>query len=135
MKRLERRLRQAYVNAIWQEGKLVFEKNAVIARPVRTLVVAIPRLARKCSENFPEDWDSPRFLVVIVTWFLSTGGLPRQCAHWLAMTASIRLTPIKVIGFNKLVVKFKFVGFVPPIVGRGYDPAAHVPMREMYVLP
>ena len=42
---------------------------------------------------------------------------------------------VKVIGFNKLVVKFKFVGFVPPIVGRGYDPAAHVPMREMYVLP
>ena len=27
------------------------------------------------------------FLVVIVTWFLSTGGLPRQCEHWLAMTA------------------------------------------------
>ena len=23
-----------------------------------------------------------------------TGGLPRQCAHWLAMTASIRQTPI-----------------------------------------
>ena len=44
-------------------------------------------------------------------------------------------TPIKVIGFSKLVVKMVFVGFVPPIVGRGYDPAAHVPMREMYVLP
>ena len=56
----------------------------------------------------------------------------------LAMTGNSktkRKTPIKVIGFNKLVVKFKFVGFVPPIVGRGYDPAAHVPMREMYVLP
>ena len=26
-------------------------------------------------------------MVVIVTWFLSTGGLPHQCAHWLAMTA------------------------------------------------
>ena len=24
---------------------------------------------------------------------------------------------VKVIGFKKLVVKFKFVGFVPPIVG------------------
>ena len=23
----------------------------------------------------------------IVSWLLSTGGLPRQCAHWLAMTA------------------------------------------------
>ena len=27
-------------------------------------------------------------MVVIVTWFLSTGGLPRQCAHWLAMTGN-----------------------------------------------
>ena len=49
--------------------------------------------------------------------------------------APVRQTPIKVIGFSKLVVKMVFVGFVPPIVGRGYDPAAHVPMREMYVLP
>ena len=39
---------------------------------------------------------------------------------------------VQVIGFNKQIVKFEFVGFVPPIVGRGYDPAAHVPMREMY---
>ena len=28
-----------------------------------------------------------RFLVVIVTWFRSTGGLSHQCAHWFAMTA------------------------------------------------
>ena len=41
----------------------------------------------------------------------------------------------QVIGFNKQIVKFEFVGFVPPIVGRGYDPAAHVSMQEMYVLP
>ena len=27
------------------------------------------------------------FLVVIITGFLLTGGLPRQCTHWLAMTA------------------------------------------------
>ena len=27
-----------------------------------------------------------RFLVVIVTWFLSTGGLPHQSADWFAMT-------------------------------------------------
>ena len=53
----------------------------------------------------------------------------------LAMTASTRQTPIKVIGFSKLVVKMVIVGFVPSIVGRGYDPAAHVPMWEMYVLP
>ena len=61
--------------------------------------------------------------------------IANQCAHWLAMTASIRQTTIQVIGFSKLVVKMVFVGFVPSIVGRGYDPAAHVPMREMYVLP
>ena len=56
---------------------------AVIARPVRRLVVAIPRLMRKVSDNFQIDWDSPRLLVVIVTCFLSTGGLPHQCAHLL----------------------------------------------------
>ena len=56
----------------------------------------------------------------------------------LAMTGnweSARQTTIQVIGFSKLVVKMVFVGFVPSIVGRGYDPAAHVPRREMYVLP
>ena len=51
------------------------------------------------------------------------------------MTAKNVQTPIQVIGFSKLVVKMVIVGFVPSIVGRGYDPAAHVPMREMYVLP
>ena len=51
---------------------------AVIARPVRRLVVAIPRLMRKVSDNFQIDWDSPRLLVVIVTCFLSTGGLPHH---------------------------------------------------------
>ena len=56
----------------------------------------------------------------------------------LAMTEKFeaeRQTSIQVIGFNKQIVKFEFVGFVPPIVGRGYDPAAHVSMQEMYVLP
>ena len=42
-------------------------KFPVIARPVRTLVVAIPRLQGKCTEKYPEEWESPRFLVVIVT--------------------------------------------------------------------
>ena len=51
---------------------------AVIARPVRRLVVAIPRLMRKGSDNFQIDWDSPRLLVVIVTCFFSTGGLPHH---------------------------------------------------------
>ena len=72
-------------------GKLVFvglrPKFPVIARPVRRLVVAIPRLEGKCIEKRPEKWGLLRFMAVIVTWFLSTGGLPRQCEHWLAMTA------------------------------------------------
>ena len=62
-------------------------KIPVIARPVRLSGVAIPPLEGKCTENYPEEWDLLRFLVVIVTWFLSTGGLPRQFANWLAMTA------------------------------------------------
>ena len=76
-----------------QCDKLVFSgfapKFSVIARPVRTLVVAIPRLEGKCTEKYPKEWELPQFLVVIVTWFLSTGGLPHQCAHWFAMTAFI----------------------------------------------
>ena len=61
---------------------------SVIARPVRTLVVAIPRIEGKCAEKHPEVWDSLQFLVGIVTWFLSTGGLPHQSADWFAMTDS-----------------------------------------------
>ena len=68
---------------------MVFENNAVIARPVRTLVVAIPRLEEKCIDNCPTERETLRFLVVIVTWFLSTGGLPHQCAHWFAMTDNL----------------------------------------------
>ena len=70
------------------------KNNAVIARPVRTLVVAIPRLEGKCTEKYSEKWESLRFLVVIVTWFLSTGGLPHQSADWFAMTVYTRQTPI-----------------------------------------
>ena len=65
----------------------VVSRFAVIARPVRLSGVAIPPLEGKCTENYPEEWELLRFLVVIVTWFLSTGGLPRQFANWLAMTA------------------------------------------------
>ena len=36
-----------------------------------------------------------RFLVVIVTWFLSTGGLPHQSADWFAMTANLKAKPFK----------------------------------------
>ena len=52
---------------IKQAEKLVFEKNAVIARPVRTLVVAIPRIEGKCSKKFQKECEPLRFLVVIVT--------------------------------------------------------------------
>ena len=62
-------------------------KLSVIARPVRRLVVAIPRLEGKCIDNCPTEREILRFLVVIVTWFHSSGGLPHQCAHWFAMTA------------------------------------------------
>ncbi len=55
--------------------------------------VATPRLEGKCVEKCPEEWELLRFLVVIVTWFLSTGGLPHQCAHWFAMTAFFERTP------------------------------------------
>ena len=55
--------------------------------PVRFPGVAIPRLEGKCIDNCPTERETLRFLVVIVTWFLSTGGLPHQCAHWFAMTA------------------------------------------------
>ena len=64
-------------------------KFSVIARPVRRLVVAIPRLEGECSEKHPKGWAFPRFLVIIVTWFLSTGGLPHQAAAWFAMTENL----------------------------------------------
>ena len=76
-----------------QSAKLVFvglrPKFPVIARPVRTLVVAIPRLEGKCIDNCPTGRGNTVFWVEIVTWFHSSGGLPRQCEHWLAMTANI----------------------------------------------
>ena len=79
-------------------GKLVFggfaSKFSVIARPVRRLVVAIPRLERKCIDNCPTGREILRFLVVIATWFHSSGGLPHQRARWFAMTALSRQTPI-----------------------------------------
>ena len=40
--------------------------------------VAIPRLEGKCTEKNPKEWEIPQFLVVIVTRFLSTGGLPHH---------------------------------------------------------
>ena len=70
--------------------KLLFEsahsKNAVIANQSADWC-GNPPVSGEMYRIAPKKWESPRFLVVIVTWFLSTGGLPRQCAHWLAMTA------------------------------------------------
>ena len=84
------------INPIRFRCKLLFNgfasKFSVIARPVRRLVVAIPRLEGECSEKHPKGWAFQRFLVVIVTWFHSTGGLPRQFANWLAMTAFFERT-------------------------------------------
>ena len=75
------------------DGKLLFSsfapKFSVIARPVRTLVVAIPQLEGKRTETH-QKLELPRILVVIVTWFHSTGGLPRPLKRTgLAMTALI----------------------------------------------
>ena len=47
---------------------------------MRTLVVAIPRLVGKGAEKHHEEWVLLRFLVEIVTWFHSSGGLPRRFA-------------------------------------------------------
>ena len=81
-----------------RSGKLVFVKYMLSLRTSAHTGVAIPRLVRKCSENRQEGWDSPRFLVVIATWFLSTGGLPHQSADWFAMTGNLKAvwqTPIR----------------------------------------
>ena len=76
-----------HIGLTQQSDKLVFvgmrPKLPVIARPVRTLVVAIPRLEKKCTEKRPGKWELPLFLAAIVTWLRSTGGLPHQCAHLL----------------------------------------------------
>ncbi len=49
--------------------------------------MAIPRLEEKSIDNCPTERGNTAILVVIVTWYHSTGGLPRQFANWLAMTA------------------------------------------------
>ena len=83
--------------------------------------------------RIPKNWDNP----VIYSGRRSSSTASRSPfppGEGIFLSSALQ-TPIKVIGFSKLVVKMVFVGFVPSIVGRGYDPAAHVPMREMYVLP
>ena len=65
--------------------------------------VAIPRVEGKCIDNCPTGRGTLRFLVVIVIWFLSTGGLPHQCAHWFAMTAFF-------MAMTAYLYKHQFVG-------------------------
>ena len=67
--------------------QLVFVEITLSLRASAHTGVAIPPLEGKCIDNCPIGRGTLRFLVVIVTRFHSTGGLPRQCAHWLAMTA------------------------------------------------
>ena len=50
-----------FIGTFLQNNKLVLENNAVIARPVRTLVVAIPRLVGKCTEKHPKNVNSYDF--------------------------------------------------------------------------
>ena len=46
-----------------------------------------PPVRGEMYRQLPYRAENIAFLVVIVTWFHGAGGLPRQCAHWLAMTA------------------------------------------------
>ena len=59
------------------EDKLLFErvrcKLSVIARPVRTLVVAIPRLEGKCIDNCPTERENLAILAEIVTCSFQLG--------------------------------------------------------------
>ncbi|MDY6181161.1 MAG: hypothetical protein SPI15_09970, partial [Candidatus Faecousia sp.] len=78
--------------------KSVFERVRcrlpVIAKPVRRLVVAIPRLEGKCAEKRHKKRELLRFWAEIVSWFLSTGGLPRRCAPRNDSIFSALQTPI-----------------------------------------
>ena len=70
-----------FKNKIEQRVKLVFVENLLSLRASAHTGVAIPRIEGKCIDNCPTVRETLRFLVVIVTWFLSTGGLPRPvCA-------------------------------------------------------
>ena len=78
--RLHRHKKCAYrlSSAIRQIGacRAVAEKTLSL-RTSAHAGVAIPRIEGKCIDNCPTERETLRFLVIIVTWFLSTGGLPR----------------------------------------------------------
>ena len=70
-----------HIGLTQQNGKLVFVEYTLSLRTSPQTGVAIPRLEGKCTEKYPEEWESPQFLTVIVTWFHGAGGLPRPvCA-------------------------------------------------------
>ena len=81
-----------------QAGKLLFSgftfKFSVIANQSADWC-GNPPVRGKMYRIAPEKQGLLRFLAVIATWFHSTGGLPRQCAHWLAMTAFFRVRRCK----------------------------------------
>ena len=67
---------------------MVFVRFFCHCEPVRLSGVAIPRLDVQCCDKYPQLQKNSRFLVVIVTWFHSSGGLPHQRARWFAMTGN-----------------------------------------------
>ena len=68
--------------------KLLFTEILLSLRASAHTGVAIPRLEGECIDNCPTGREILRFLVVIVTRFHSTGGLPHQSADWFAMTGN-----------------------------------------------
>ena len=58
-------------------------ENATFSRKCYS---SITQRGRRGHDRALQSGKTLRFLVVIVTWFLSTGGLPHQSADWFAMT-------------------------------------------------
>ena len=81
-----------YIGGYQENVKLVFVVPCPDYLSLRTSAhagVAIPRLERICIDHCPTAKKNTALLVVIATWFHSSGGLPRQSADWLAMTACL----------------------------------------------
>ena len=85
-------LKNVLIGLTQQTDKLVFvglcPKLPVIANQ-RARWCGIPPVRREMYRNVPKKVKIIAILVVIVTRFHGAGGLPRQCEHWLAMTAYI----------------------------------------------
>ena len=78
-----------HIGLTQQIGKLVFVEYLLSLRASAHTGVAIPQIEGECSEEFQKECEPLQFLVGIVTWFLSTGGLPHQSADWFAMTGNL----------------------------------------------